>query len=100
MNDNMRQPKKYGTHIYDEAGNVTALHGKLEVGDRVVWLGRKHGSGSHDAKFEVGKSYPVYFIYPSNGDVELQGSEPQITTRAGEEEYRTQSKAMVKGKRL
>lgn len=91
MSGNLGQPKKYGSRVYDAAGNVTALHGKLEVGDRVVWLGRKHGSGSHDAKFEVGQSYPVCFIYPNNGDIELQGSEPQITIRAGEEEYRAQT---------
>jgi len=55
--------------------------------DAVVFFNRC-GSGSHDAQFQVGQTYEVYFIYPSNGDVELQGLKPEITTRAGEEEYR------------
>jgi hypothetical protein len=82
------QDRKFGTRIYDESGNVTALHGKVKLGDQVTWLGRKHGSGSHDARFQLGKIYEVCFIYPSNGDIELQGPKPEITTRAGEEEYR------------
>jgi len=81
------QYRKYGIRIYDESGNVTALHGKVKLGDQVTWLGRKHGSGSHDEQFRIGQAYQVCFIYPSNGNVELQGPKPEITTRAGEEEY-------------
>lgn len=87
--ESMAQDKKFGTRIYSEAGNVIALSGKLKLGDEVVWLGRKYGSCSNDGEFEIGKAYRVCFIYPSNGDVELQGHEPQITTRAGAEEYLT-----------
>jgi hypothetical protein len=82
------QYRKFGTRIYDESGNVIALHGKVRLGDRVTWLGRKQGSGSHDDQFQIGEAYQVCFIYPSNGDVELQGPKPWITTRAGDEEYR------------
>ena len=82
------QCRNFCTRIYDESENVIALHGKVKLGDQVTWLGRKHGSGSFDEQFHVGQIYQVYFIYPSNGDVELQGPTPEITTRAGEEEYR------------
>jgi hypothetical protein len=88
MKESTHQQRKFGTRIYDEAGNVMALHGKVKLGDQVTWLGRKHGSGSHDDRFQIGSSYSVCFIYPSNGDVELQGPDPRITTRAGEDEYR------------
>lgn len=84
----MDEMRKYGSPSFDQAGNVVKLHGKLALFDKVVWLGRKQGSGSNDDHFQVGQAYQVCFIYPSNGDVELQGDEPNITTRAGEEEYR------------
>ncbi|RCW64073.1 hypothetical protein DET61_116114 [Marinobacter nauticus] len=82
------QHSKFGSLICDESGNVIALYGKVRLGDRVTWLRRKHGSGSHDDQFQIGQAYQVCFIYPSNGDVELQGPKPGITTRAGDEEYR------------
>ena len=60
---------------------------KVKLGDQVTWLGRKHGSGSNDARFIVGQRYPVAHIYLSNLDVELQGEQPEITTRAGQSEF-------------
>lgn len=79
--------RKFGSPSFDEAGNIVALHGKLKLGEKVVWLGRKQGSGSNDEHFQVGHAYPVCFIYPSNTDVELQGDDPGVTTRAGDTEY-------------
>jgi hypothetical protein len=88
MPNSMQQLRKYGTRIIDETGRVVALHGKVKLGERVVWIGRKDGSGANDHLFEAGREYEVCFIYESNGDVELQGDEPEITTRAGATEYR------------
>lgn len=92
----MRSERKFGTMSFDAAGNVTEVYGKVKLGDQVIWLGRKHGSGSYDHLLEIGKPYQVHFIYPSNGDVELQGPKPNITVRAGEEEYGPVSKGLAK----
>ncbi|MCF2903279.1 hypothetical protein L1267_23200 [Pseudoalteromonas sp. OFAV1] len=80
--------RKYGSVVYDINGNVTALHDKVAVGDKVEWLGRKEGNCINDDKFVVGEHYVVAAIYPSNFDLELQGSEDEYTTRAGKTEYK------------
>jgi hypothetical protein len=80
--------RKFGTLVHDDTGRVVEVSGKVRLGEQVLWLGRKHGSCTHDAKFEINQAYQVYFIYPSNGDVELQGPEPHITIRATGDEYR------------
>jgi hypothetical protein len=79
--------RKYGTAIWDTAGNVIELHGKVKIGDKVTWLGRKAGSGKYDSEFVVGQQYPVCYIHESNFDVELQGQAGHITTRASSTEY-------------
>jgi hypothetical protein len=89
-------PSKYGARIVDATGRVVALYNKVKLGDRVIWLGRKQGKGANDHRFEPGKDYEVCYIYESNGDLELQGDEAAITTRAGPSEYsvRTGCKVM------
>lgn len=67
--------------------NNEALHSKIKLRQRVTWLGRKVGSCVNDRHFTVGMPYEVCFIYPSNGDVELQGNSPELTIRATESEY-------------
>ena len=84
----MNEMRKLGSPSFDSEGNIVALHRKLKHGDQVTWLGRKHGFGPNDEHFQVGHVYTVCFIYPSNNDVELQGGDPGITARAGENEYR------------
>lgn len=80
---------RYGNPYFNSKGQIIALHGKLNIGDHVVWLGRKAGGGTHDNKFRVGERYRVVYIYPSNCDVEIELADaaPLITTRAGEDEY-------------
>lgn len=80
-----------GTAIYNLKGQIQELHRWVKLGDKVFWLGRKEGSGSWDDSFKVGEAYEVIFIYPAGG-VELQGPEPQITTRAGASEFETRSR--------
>lgn len=81
---------KYGTQVLDETGRVIALHEIVKLGDSAEWLGRKAGSGTNDYLFMAGNTYKVCHIYSSNGDVELQGERPEITTRAGAAEYLVQ----------
>lgn len=83
------ESRKYGSVVCDINGNVIALHDKVAVGDKVEWLGRKEGGSCiNDDKFVVGEYYIVAAIYPSNFDLELQGSEDECTTRAGKTEYK------------
>ncbi len=82
------EQRKYGSAVYDYEGNITALHQKLAVGDKVEWLGRSKGSGINDDRFVVGEHYVVAVIYPSNFDLELQGNADDCTTRAGQTEYK------------
>jgi hypothetical protein len=79
---------KYGAPTFDKNGNVSALHGIITVGDRVVWLGRKVGGCSDGKHFIVGETYTVAGIYPSNLDLLLQGEKDEHTTRAGQSEYK------------
>ena len=80
--------RKYGSATFDVNGNVIGLHGKVAIGDKVVWLGRKVGSCSNDNQFIAGEPYTVAAIYPSNFDLVLQGEKDEHTTRAGESEYK------------
>ncbi|MBB1352388.1 MULTISPECIES: hypothetical protein [Pseudoalteromonas] len=82
------ESRKYGSVVCGINGNVIALHGKVAIGDKVEWLGRKEGSCINDDKFVVGEHYIVAAIYPINFDLELQGSEDECTIRAGKTEYK------------
>jgi hypothetical protein len=67
----------------------TQVISSTKIGDSVIWLGRKLGSCSNDAKFVIGEKYSVAHIYPSNLDVEIEQyiEGDHVTTRAGLTEF-------------
>ena len=60
----------------------------VPVGEKVVWLGRKHGSCSADHRFIEGEVYKNSGCYP-NGDIEIELSDQEVgvTIRATSDEY-------------
>lgn len=86
---NIDENRKFGSPIYGGRGRIESLHGIAAIGDKVVWLGRKHGSCPDDHLFVVGRQYRVSGFLDSNHDAELELSDDKVsvTIRARADEY-------------